>query len=411
LVKYAHIFHDEELNYFKATNIVEYEIPVGYTPPIRRPPCRTPYALRDEMETLVEKMLQGAIRESGSTWSAPAILVPKKSLDGKPKYRFSVHFRNLNVLRKFNPYPLPAMDEAASTLFGSKYFSVLDCFSGFLQVSIKEGHRERTAFTVPSGHYEFTGLPFGLASSPSNFQRLMDTVLKNLVGTEFYIYLDDCVISSSTAEEHTGRLKHILQRFDKANLQLHPGKCVIVQPNFKYLGFELSDKGVSVTADKVEAIKGYPKPKNARDVRAFIGLASFYRRFVPNFAETTKPLTALTLKNQEFTWGQSQQEALDNLKLKLSTTPVLAFPDFSLPFILTTDASKLTVAAVLSQVQNGVQRPNRICEQPREQGRTILHGVRIRDASVGLGDQIFSLLLVWPQVPGPNRSFCPHLSV
>ena len=186
LVKYTHVFHDEELNDFKATNVVEYEIPVGDTKPIRRPPYRIPYAFRDEMKTQVEKMLQGMIKDSDSPWSAPAILVPKKSLDVKPKYRYLVDFRALNAVMKFNPYPLPALDEAASTLFSSKYFSVLDCFSNFLQVSIKEGHRERTAFTVPSGHNEFTRLPFGLANSPSNFQRLMDTVLKNLVRTVLY---------------------------------------------------------------------------------------------------------------------------------------------------------------------------------------------------------------------------------
>ena len=249
------------------------------------------------------------------------------------------------------------MDEATSTLYGSKYFSVLDCFSGFLQVNVKEAHRERTAFSVPSGHYEFTRLPFGLTNSPANFQRLMDMVLKNLVGTECYIYLDNCVIFSNTAEEHARRLEHVLQRFDQSNLQLHPGKCAIAQPKVKYLGFELSDKGVSATADMVEAIKGYPKPKNARDVRAFIGLASFYRRLVPNFAEIAKPLTALTRKNQEFAWGLTQQDAFDSLKWKLSTTPVLAFPNFGLPFILTTDASKVAVAALLSQVQEGIKWP------------------------------------------------------
>ena len=247
---------------------------------------------------------------------------------------------------------------------------------------------------------------FRLGKSPSNFQRLMDTVLKILVQTECNIYLDNCVIFFSTAEEYARRLEHVLQRFVKANLRLHPGKCVIAQTKVKYLGLELSDKGVSATADKVEAIKGYPKPDNAKEVRAFIGLASFYRRLVPNFAETTKSLTALTRKNQEFTWGPSQQEAFDNLKLKLSTTPVLAFPNFSLPFILTADASKVAVAAILSQVNAA----HRICKQAKEQGRTIVHGFRVRDANVGLGDQIFSLLLIWPEDPDPNRSFCPHLS-
>ena len=138
LVKYA-VFH-EELNDFKATNVVEYKIPVEDTTPIRRPPYKTPYALRDEMDSQVKKMHQGVIRESDSPWSAPAILVPKKSLDGKPKYRFCVDFRALNTVTRFNPYPLPAMDEATSTLYGSNYFSVLDCFSGFLQVNIKEAH-------------------------------------------------------------------------------------------------------------------------------------------------------------------------------------------------------------------------------------------------------------------------------
>ena len=130
---------------------------------------------------------QGVIRESDSPWSAPAILFPKKSLEGKPKYRFCVDFHTLNAVTRFNPYPLPAMDEATSILYGSKYFSVLDCFSGILQVNIKETHRERTEFSVPSGYYEFTRLPFGLVNSPANFQRLMDTVLKSLVGTECYI--------------------------------------------------------------------------------------------------------------------------------------------------------------------------------------------------------------------------------
>ena len=146
----------------------------------------------------------------------------------------------------------------------------------------------------------------------------------------------------------------MLERFERANLQLHPGKCVIAQPQVKYLGYVLS--GASASSDKV-AVRNYPTPRNAKGVKAFLGLASFYRRLVPKFAETAKPLTKLTRKGQEFNWGPSQQEAFDELKTKFCTTPILAYPNFDLPFILTTDASKVAVAAILSQVQNGLERP------------------------------------------------------
>jgi hypothetical protein len=127
---------------------------------------------------------------------------------------------------KFDTYPLPIFEETTSTLYGSKFYSVLDCYSGFWQINIKEEHKERTAFSVPSGHYEFNRLPFGLSNSPSSFQRLMDIVLKNLVGTECCVSIDDNVIYSKSAQEHALRMENVLQRLDKANLQLQPGKCV-----------------------------------------------------------------------------------------------------------------------------------------------------------------------------------------
>jgi hypothetical protein len=162
------------------------------------------------MKAQVEDMLRkGVIRESNSPWSAPAILVPKKSLDGKPKYRFCVDLRALNSVSKYDSYPLPGFDETTSSLFGYKYVSVLDCFCGFWQVPIKEEHKECTGFTVPSGHYEFNRLPIGLSNSPANFQRLMDVVLKDLVGSECYVFMDDMVVFSTTAEEHALPLGNI----------------------------------------------------------------------------------------------------------------------------------------------------------------------------------------------------------
>jgi hypothetical protein len=157
---------------------------------------------------------KGIIRPSNSAWSAPAILVPKRSLDGKPKYRYCLNFRALNSVTKFDPYPLPKFDETTSTLFGSRYFSVLGCYSGFWQVNIKEEHKERTGFSCPFGHFEFNRLPFGLSNSASHFQRLMDAVLKNLIGTDCWVFLDDIIVFSKTAEEHALRLESVLRRFD-----------------------------------------------------------------------------------------------------------------------------------------------------------------------------------------------------
>jgi len=228
-----HVFH-EETNDFKSTDVIEHQILLEDNKPIRRPQYKTPFALKDEIKAQVENMLaKRVIRESSSPWSAPAILVPKKSPDGKPKYRFCVDFERLTLLPSLTLIHFQGLKKQR-VLHGSKYFSVLDCYSGFWQVPIKEQHKERTGFTVPFGHYEFNRLPFGLSNSPSNFQRLMD-VLRNLIGVQCYVFIDDIIFSKS-AEDHAARLENVLERFDKANLQLHPGKCAIAQPPSKLFG-------------------------------------------------------------------------------------------------------------------------------------------------------------------------------
>jgi len=185
----------------------------------------------------------------------------------------------------------------------------------------------------------------------------MDTVLKNLIGTEVYVFIDDLIVFSKTAQEHAPRLENVLQRVDRANLQLHPGKCVFAQPQVNYLGFVLSEQGVSASPVKIKAVRNYPTTKSSKDVRTHLGLVSFHRRLIADFATVAKPLTELTKKDRPFVWGKGQQKAFEGLKDKLCTAPVLAYPNFNLPFILTTDASKVAVAAILSQVQDGVERP------------------------------------------------------
>jgi hypothetical protein len=171
--------------------------------------------------------------------------------------------RFLNSVTKFDSYPLHVIEEITSTLYGSKYYSVIDYIQGSWQIKIRD-HKERTGFTVPSGHYEFNKLPFGLSNSPSSFQRLKDIVLKNLVGIYCYVYLDDVAIFSQTVQEHAQRLESI-HRFNRANLQLKPEKCVITQPQGNYLGYVLSEKGVSASPDKVKAVRDYPTPKSVKN--------------------------------------------------------------------------------------------------------------------------------------------------
>jgi len=325
------------------------------------------------MQNEVQKMLdKNVIRASNSPWSFPAILVAKKKgPNGKHQYRFCVEFRALNSVTRFDPYSLPLLDVATSALYGSKYFSVLDCYSGFWQMGISEEHKELTGFTVPSVHYEFNRLPFGLSNIPAKFQRLMDTVLKNLVGTDSFVFIDDIILFSSSAEEYARRLERVLQGFDRANLQLHPGKCVFAQPQVQYLGFVLSENGVVASPEKVNGVQNFPTPTCVEEVRSFLGQASFYRRLVQKFAEIAKQLTSLTRKDQTFIWGPSQQEAFRKLKYKLCTTPVSTFPDFSLPFILTTDASKTALGAIFRKSK---RRGKAHClrQQANKQGREVL---------------------------------------
>jgi hypothetical protein len=312
----------------------------------------------DEMEGQIKDMLKkGVIEPSFSPWSAPAILVPKKTLDGRPKYRFCVDFRALNKVTQFDTYPLPTFDETVSTLHGNRYFSVLDCYSGFWKLKLAEEDKMRTAFSMPSGHYKFLRLPYGLANSPASFQRLMDLVLRDLVGTECYTFIDDVIIFGDTIEEHASRLAHVLERFDQANLQLQPGKCVFAQPQVEYLGCIVSRDGIRASPDKTKAVKNFPVPRNVKELRQFLGLASFYRRLVPNFAQIAKPMSELLRKDAPFDWSDRQQAAFEALKTALCSEQVLAYPKFGSQFILTTDASKVAVAAILSQVQDGIERP------------------------------------------------------
>lgn len=287
----------------------------------------------------------GIIEPSKSAWSSAIVLVPKK--DGST--RFCVDYRKLNEVTIKDAYPLPRVDDCLDSLANSKWFSSMDLNSGFWQVGMAEDHKEKTAFSTSLGLFHFKVMPFGLCNSPSTLSRLLEDVLRGLQWEECLLYMDDIIVPGSTFAEALQRLENIFERLRDANFKLKPSKCNLFQKSVKFLGHVVSEEGVQTDPDKTEAIKNWPIPTTPKDVRSFLGLCSYYRRFVHGFANTAKPLHKLCEKNVKFIWTDECQQAFDALKTALMTPPVLAYPIPGKTFILDTDASDRATGAVLSQ--------------------------------------------------------------
>ncbi|XP_025267772.1 uncharacterized protein LOC112639094 [Camponotus floridanus] len=218
-------------------------------------------------------------------------------------------------------------------------------------------HAKKTAFSTPHGHYEFNRMPFGLKNAPATFQRLMDQVLSGLQGAELFVYLDDIVLYASSLREHELKFNKLAERLKKANLRLQPDKCEFLRKEVGYLGHIISDKGVKPDPEKIRAVRDFPRPKHAKNIKQFLGLAGYYRKFIPNFSKLAFPLTELLKKDREFKWNPEQEQAFTTLRDSLCTQPVLQYPDFTKPFVLTTDASGYAIGGILSQGTIGKDLP------------------------------------------------------
>jgi len=254
-------------------------------------------------------------------------------------------------------YPLPNIVDILDQLGGARYFSVCDLASGFHQIKMDPADSHKTAFTTPFGHYEFDRMPFGLKNAPATFQRLMDLVLSGLQGEELFVYMDDIVIYATSLEEHARKYNLLIERLRRANLKLQPDKCEFLKTEVTYLGHVISKDGVKPDPKKLEAVRQFPRPKTPKNIKQFLGLAGYYRRFIPSFSKLVKPLTNLLKNDTRFEWTSAQEESFEILKQKLCEEPVLQYPDFSKPFILTTDASGIAVGGILSQGEINKDRP------------------------------------------------------
>lgn len=328
------------------TSLVEHKIVVD-SEPIKQRPYRVSPIIQQHIDKAVKQMLEdGIIELSQSAWSSPVLLVPKK--DGQ--YRFCVDYRRLNRVTRKDAYPLPYMSTILDKLRNAKYLSSLDIKSAYWQVPVAKESREYTAFTIPGrGLYQFKRMPFGLCNSPATFQRLLDSVLGPELEPHVFVYLDDVVVVTETFEKHLEILKEIFERFMRAKLTVSEEKCFFCRPELRYLGYVVDHLGLHVDPDKVKAILNIPSPKNTTEVRRIIGIASWYRRFIPAFATLVAPMTALLSKNKKWLWSEECEQSFQQIKSALVSAPILTCPDFNLPFMVQTDASSFGIGAVLSQ--------------------------------------------------------------
>ena len=335
------------------TDLVEMKVETKDHPPIAQKMRRLPFQKRALVKQHVEEMLaNGVIRPSSSPWSSPIVLAKKP--DGTK--RFCVDYTKLNDVTVGDAFPLPNMEDLLLDIGAAKYYSSVDLKSGYWQVRVREEDKAKTAFSVPWGLYEFNVLPFGLKGGPGMFMRLMQQVLGEAQGKYCQCYIDDVIIYSATFEEHVEHLEDILGRIRKAGLKLKRSKCEFIVQKINFLGHVVTTDGITPQQEKTKVIANLEPPRTPRGVREFLGMASFYRRFVKDFSKVAKPLTNLTRKDVTFQWTPQCQEAFQSLKDALVSPPILAYPDMTKSFRLFTDASATAVGALLTQEQNGEER-------------------------------------------------------
>ena len=354
LLRYFDLFSSGDR--YGQTDLVEHCIKlVPGTKPIKlknRP--LNPAMVQDLKEQLQNWTKQDVIEGSSSPWSFQLLPVKKKN----GKIRWCIDFRKLNDATIKDAYPLPNIDDLMARLAGNKVFTTLDQTGAYHVVPIKKEDREKTAFQTPFGLYQFKAMAFGLCNAPSTYSRLIRKVLEDIPQEIALAYLDDTLIVGKSLEDHLSNLEKVLQRFKASGLTLQPSKCSLLKQSVDFLGHHLCPEGIRPLEGHLKLIQEWPQPKNIRDVRSFLGKASYYRKFIPNFSRIAAPLSDLTRQTEgQFRMTDEADQAFRKLKQELTSPPILAHPDFEgSEFILDTDWSDRAIGGVLSQVQDGKER-------------------------------------------------------
>jgi transposase InsO family protein len=329
------------------TDLVKLSLNTGDHSPVAIPPRRLPYAYEQFVFDKLKSWQQNdIIRPSSSQWAAPCVVVKQGE-----KLRLVIDYRELNkrLDDKDLHYPITLIDSCLDVMNGAKYFTVMDISGAYHQVEIEKESKAKTAFVCKFGQFEFNRCPFGIKSLPGLWARLADKVLEGLKWQIANVFFDDICIFSRTATDHIRDVGVVLQRIIKAGLKIHMSKCKWARREVEFLGFRVGRDGVKPMEDKVKAVMDFPAPRTLTQLRSFLSLASYYRRFIEGFSTIAGPLNELLQKKTVWRWGREQREAFMALKKALCTEPVLAYPDFNLPFVLYTDASNYGIGAILAQ--------------------------------------------------------------
>lgn len=347
-------FHDIFNEKGDPTPFAVHKIETGNHKPIALKPYRLSPIRQHQLKVKLGEMLENnIIEESESPWAAPVVLVPK----GDSDIRVCVDYRKLNAITIPDRYPLPRIDDLLHQAKAMPYMTTIDLQSGYWQIKIDENDQNKSTFVTAFGTYSFKRMPFGLRNAPSTFQRLMDKFCRELKAESVFAYLDDLICRSPNFKQHLEDLREIFTRLRFYKLRANKNKCKFACATIKYLGHIITPEGIKADPDKIKAISELPAPKNLKRLISFLQTASWYRRFIRNFAEIARPLTNLTKKNMTWKWEQPQEAAFITLKKALTTAPVLKQLDSNLRYIIKTDASNYAIGAALVQGEGDEEHP------------------------------------------------------